>query len=214
MSEYIKYPRTPHLPWSRGASDDDIFVSKKATEHFAQMSEIVITEKMDGENTTLYSDYLHARAIVGIDHPSRTWVKALHGSIKHAIPQGWRICGENLYAKHSIHYNSLDSYFQVFAVFDDCNVCLNWTDTVSVATMLGLITVPLLYKGKWDIKLFKQFDDRIANTDNFEGYVVRNAEAFSYDKYADNIAKYVRINHIKTSEHWRNQAMVINQLRE
>ena len=56
----VKYPRTFHLPYSpqRGEGDkvlpsDDIFRGKP----------VVVTEKMDGENTTLYADYLHARSI-------------------------------------------------------------------------------------------------------------------------------------------------------
>lgn len=36
---------------------------------------VVITEKMDGENTTLYRDGLHARSLDSRHHPSRNWVK-------------------------------------------------------------------------------------------------------------------------------------------
>lgn len=48
-----KYPRTPHLPWSPGATKDDVRCIN--TEIFTG-KRVVITEKMDGENTTLYSD--------------------------------------------------------------------------------------------------------------------------------------------------------------
>lgn len=213
MTQYIKYPRTPHLPWSRGASDDDIFATQKLIAHFAQMREVVVTEKMDGENTSLYPDHMHARAIIGIDHPSRSWVKSLHAKIKHEIPHGWRICGENLYAKHSIEYHNLDSYFMVFAIFDDQNQCLSWDDTVSYCSILGLITVPVLYKGTWNTRNMMEFDKKF-DKDTFEGYVVRNSGSFCYDDYGDNIAKYVRPNHVKTSDHWRNQVLTINSLKE
>ena len=43
----IKYPRTFHLPWSPGATSDDKML--KSIEHFIG-KEVVITEKMDGEN--------------------------------------------------------------------------------------------------------------------------------------------------------------------
>jgi hypothetical protein len=46
---YIKYPRTPHLPWSESLDDDD-FVIEDVDALFE--NEIVMTEKMDGENTT------------------------------------------------------------------------------------------------------------------------------------------------------------------
>ena len=61
-----------------------------------------MTEKLDGENTTLYADGLHARSLDSAHHPSRTWVKALQARIGHAVPKGWRVCGENMFARHSI----------------------------------------------------------------------------------------------------------------
>lgn len=50
--------------------------------------------------------------------PSRDWIKALHGQIAHEIPEGWRLCGENLYARHSIAYDALPSYFTLFSIWD------------------------------------------------------------------------------------------------
>lgn len=46
MKQY-KYPRTPHLPWSPGATSDDKYIS--SFESF-RGKQIVVTEKMDGEN--------------------------------------------------------------------------------------------------------------------------------------------------------------------
>lgn len=85
-----KYPRTPHLPWSPGVSDDDILLN---TASFFENKQVVVTEKMDGENTTVYRDFIHARSIDSRFHPSRTWVKAMQAQIGYQIPDGWRICG-------------------------------------------------------------------------------------------------------------------------
>src|SRR3546814_8478297 len=70
---------------------------------------VIVTEKMDGENTTLYRDYIHARSVDGRSHPSRDWVKQFRSGIAADIPEDWRVCGENLFAKHSIHYTALRS---------------------------------------------------------------------------------------------------------
>jgi RNA ligase len=94
-----KYPRTPHLPWSPGASEDDVKLDGCLK---FQGREVVVTEKMDGENTSLYRNGLHARSLDSRHHPSRDWIKAWHGGIAHHIPEGWRLCGENVYARHSI----------------------------------------------------------------------------------------------------------------
>jgi hypothetical protein len=53
----------------------------------------------------------------------------------HLIPSGWRICGESLYALHSIHYQALPSYYIVFAVHDGERF-LSWDDTVSFCAAL------------------------------------------------------------------------------
>src|SRR5579863_5868310 len=113
---YFKYPRTPHLPWSPGATDDDKMLG--SIEHFVG-KQIVVTEKMDGENTSLYRDHSHARSLDSQMHPSRTMLRQMHATIKHEIPEGWRICGENLFAKHSIHYSNLPSYFLVFGIYNE-----------------------------------------------------------------------------------------------
>lgn len=112
-----------HLPWSRGYTDDDKIL--RNTDHFTGQ-EVVITEKMDGENTTMYPGFIHARSLDSKDHPSRHYVKTLHGGIKYLIPEGYRLCGENVYAKHSLLYSALPSYFMLFSVWNELNVCLSW----------------------------------------------------------------------------------------
>jgi ATP-dependent RNA circularization protein (DNA/RNA ligase family) len=212
--EYYKYPKTWHLPWSPHNKRDD---RKLADTECFNGREVVITEKMDGENTTLYSDHIHARSISSADHPSRSWVKKLHGEIKHLIPDGMRICGENLYAKHSILYDNLDSYFLVFAIFID-NTCLSWSDTLEYCAGLDLYHVPTVSKFTWDDEHAREMAYNIElwpmTYPNKEGYVVRVMDAFNLDDWEHSIAKYVRPNHIQTDEHWMEQEVIPNGLRK
>jgi hypothetical protein len=172
--------------------------------------EVVVTAKMDGENTTMYSDYLHARSLDYQPHPSRTWVRGAHARVAHDIPAEWRVCGENLYAKHSIYYEHLTSYFQVFSVWDHTNTCLDWDSTVEWATLLGFEPVPVLYRGSWDeAKVRMSFAPRFRD-DECEGYVVRLAAGFPYRRFRHCVAKYVRANHVTTDDHWRHAAVVPN----
>ncbi len=60
MNNRYKYPRTPHLKWSPGRSADDV---ELATTEAFEGEEVVVTVKLDGENTTIYRDYLHARSL-------------------------------------------------------------------------------------------------------------------------------------------------------
>jgi hypothetical protein len=207
----VKYPRTFHVPWSPGATSDDKTLSDLS--HF-EGQEVVVTVKLDGENCTLYRDGLHARSLEYDAHASRDWVKALHARIAHEIPEGWRICGENLYAQHSIHYKYLASYFQVFSIWDGLR-CLDWDTTCAYASMLGLKTVPVLYRGEWDKKLISNLCGPGAgayNGDLLEGYVIRLASDFRYGAFKRSVAKYVRANHVTTSDHWKSQQVVPNGL--
>ncbi|GAA0853286.1 hypothetical protein GCM10008915_73720 [Bifidobacterium pullorum subsp. gallinarum] len=70
--------------------------------------------------------------------------------IKYRIPEGYRICGENAYAKHSLLYSALPSYFLLFSVWNEHNVYLSWDETEDWADRLGLAAVPVLYKGIWN----------------------------------------------------------------
>lgn len=194
----IKYPRTLHLPWSLGRTDDDKTLSN--IDHFKSM-DIVVTEKLDGENTTLYSDYSHARSIDSKHHPSRDWVKNLQYQIGWMIPHNWRICGENMYAAHSIKYDKLTSFFYVFSVWNSENQCLSWSDTVKFCEELNLKTVPVLYEGAWPDDFSNLLKPAFSNEP--EGYVIRNADSFSYEDFSLNMAKYVRENHVQTDSNWR-----------
>jgi hypothetical protein len=204
-----KYPRTPHLPWSPGATSDDRVL--KSIAHFEGWP-VVATAKLDGENTTIYRDGLHARSLDGAHHESQNWVRALQGQIGHEIPEGWRVCGENLFARHSISYTGLPSYFQVFSIWNEKNVALSWDETVEWCELLGLATVPVLWRGIWNEEIVRGLYRPTFEGNELEGLVVRVAASFSYQNFAQCLAKYVRANHVQTDKHWKSQAVVPNEL--
>ena len=207
-----KYPRTYHVPWSKGFTSDDKVL--KDLSHFDRMP-IVITEKRDGENTTLYTDHYHARSIDSIDHESRHWLKQFWSTFRHDIPTTLRICGENLYAKHSIGYEDLDTYFEVFSIWEG-EVCLSWEDTKLWCNLLGLKHVPVLWEGVYEydmsIPLPNSFSDDIF-FDRIEGYVIRLADEFLYDDFKISVAKWVRKGHVQTNQHWMHSEIIPNKLR-
>lgn len=207
-NERIKYPRTPHLPWSPGVDPDDKILD--TFDHFFGQ-EVVVTEKMDGENTTVYSDYMHARSIDSPHHVSRDWVKAIQARISYDLPQGWRICGENLYAKHSLKYTDLSDYFQVFSIWDEDNEALSWDETVQWCQLLNLTVVPVLWRGIWDKDAVRNIT---VDETRQEGYVVRLADSFPFEQFDQSIAKWVRKNHVQTDQHWRQGQIEPNELKD
>jgi hypothetical protein len=205
-----KYPRTPHLPWSLGKSKDD--ESWLTAEPFFK-KDIVITEKMDGENTTIYSDgTVHARSLDSQDHPSRHWIKAWAKEWQFFLPEDWRIVGENCYAEHSIHYNDLASYFLVFAIINEYDICLSWEEVENFCYILGLHTVPVLARtNTLDTTTIYNMQQLVASN-QMEGYVVRLADSFPMWELNTSVAKYVRADHVQTDDHWLNKPVKKNGL--
>lgn len=203
-----KYFRTFHLPWSESVADDDIV----RTSPFKNSDNVIVTLKLDGENTSLYpSGKIHARSVDSVNHPSRNWVKQYWQERSYNLPEMWRVCGENLYAKHSIHYTDLESYLYVFSIWDDNNNCLSWEDTKEWCSLLDLVLVPVIYQGEYNEDLIKK--SFLPYKEQHEGYVIRNADSFHYDKSSSNIAKYVRKNHVQTDSHWMFQEIIPNVLK-
>ena len=207
--KWVKYPRTYHLPNSPGRTDDDRVLQDTSC---FQGKRVIITEKRDGENTTLYTDYVHARSVDSASHPTKDWIKNYQSQIGWNIPQGWRVCGENLWAKHSIAYDNLASYFEAFSIWDDTNTCLAWDSSLEWFGLIGVEHVPVLYDGPWDDSLMERFIPK--DTDQQEGFVVRLAERFHYSRFRVSVAKWVREGHVQTSHHWRRQKIEKNKLKE
>lgn len=207
--DYVKYPRTYHLPTSPGRTKDDRVLEN--TNVFAG-KKVIITEKMDGENTTIYQDHVHARSINSDNHPSRSWVKNLASKLGWLLDDGWRICGENMWAKHSIHYTDLEDYFLGFSMWHN-NKCLSWRNTTEWFELLGVKSVPVLYEGVFHDDLIGYFANLTTNKENREGFVIRLADSFLYGQFRHCVAKYVRENHVQTSHNWKREKIVRNKLK-
>jgi hypothetical protein len=213
---YVKAPRTYHCPWSENLQNDDKMHKDIS---FLLNKPVVVSVKLDGEGSSLYPDYMHARSINSGQHESRSWLKALHGQIAHDIPVNFRVCGENVYAKHSIYYQHLKTYFYVFSIWNENNISLNWDETCEYAELLGLSTVPEICFGTYktiedmrnDIDTnLKKYSETCK--DEIEGYVIRLAGRIAYKDYRISCGKFVRKNHVQTSENWMTQPVVPNKL--
>jgi hypothetical protein len=217
FTDRVKYMRTFHLPWSPGVNRDDR--TMRNLDAF-EGQEVMICEKLDGENTTMYPDYLHARSINSDNHPSRAWVKNEWAQKGYNIPQGWRVCGENMFAKHAIHYtkekgNALDTYFYMFSIWDERNMCLSWSQTEEWAELLGFTLVPVFYKGIWDMSVIEALNKRMeTNLNTIEGYVVRLSREYHYSEFKNICGKYVRKGHVDNNHgHWAQQKITKNELK-
>lgn len=210
--KYVKYPRTMHLPWSPGMHDDDRMMPDVSV---FEGKRVIVMEKLDGENTTMYDDYIHARSITSGNHPSRNWIKSFHGLICNNIPDQWRVSVENLFAKHSILYKDLDTYAYGFALWNENNVLLDWETTLEWFQLIGITPCPHFYWGVYDKKAIQAaYENSVANHHEAEGYVIRVDEPFHFSEFKRKVGKYVRKGHVQTTKHWMyGQPVEPNQLK-
>lgn len=208
----MKYPRTYHVPFSPGATKDDKKLKDGWFEYY-RGKEIVLTEKLDGENSCLCQKGVFARS-----HAAETrspWSINLWGDdglywkVKGFIDDDLLVFGENLYGEHSIHYSKLKDYFHVFACYNETtDKWWSWDDVKFVSKVLGVPHVPTLWRGKAESEdqikeiIFQTMNMPSAYGDTKEGVVMRLTDEFDGDEFPNYVCKYVRPNHVQTDEHW------------
>ena len=229
MENIDKYPRTYHFPFSPGATSDD----KKAPADYWKPwydKYLVITEKLDGENSCITRDANFART--HSTPASDLWNYNLWmpggrlDSLRQKIGKNEFVFGENMYAVHSIEYTKLTSDFYVFGageMTDDGLKFYSWSDVELMANILDLPTVPVLRKNFKFAREYAQTESQIEfeakRLESYvlpnyysgpselgpvkEGIVVRVMDSFMKDDFSKSVLKYVRKDHVQTDVHWR-----------
>ncbi|MEL6718568.1 MAG: RNA ligase family protein [Bacteroidota bacterium] len=141
MSSSKKYNRTLHAQISLGTTSDDRFMPDGYVSAFAKMDELVLTEKLDGQNNCFNKYGVFARShIAPSTHP---WDKPLRERwelLKNDLGD-LEVFGENMYGIHSIAYQKLESFFYVFGIREH-DLWLSWEEVKFYAAMLDFPTVP------------------------------------------------------------------------
>lgn len=222
FDQHMKYPRTFHLPWSPGMHNDDRMMADVS---MFEGRTVIVMEKLDGENTTMYSNHIHARSVASSNHPSRSWIKSFHARLQADIPPMWRVNVENMYAKHSILYRDLATYAYGFAIWDEDNYILPWATTLEWFQLLGITPCPVIFHGQYDqsaidaayrqYKKDRELTESHVGEKQIEGYVVRVDEPFHVGQFKNMVGKYVRKDHIITTQHWMHgQPITPNVLKD
>jgi hypothetical protein len=201
-----KYNRTYHLPWSPGSTSDDKI--SKIIDSLIGV-DIVITEKLDGENCGMTNNGVYARSHATFT--TSAWsreVRQLHDlKVRGNLDEDVFIFGENMEGIHSIEYSNLKYYFYIFGVRDN-NIWIPWESVEEYSYLLDIPTVPVLFKGVVNSeKELKDIVDKLVSEKSElggerEGIVVRNAGMFHNDDFKNNVMKWVRKDHVQTDDHW------------
>ncbi len=127
-NQIIKYPRTPHLSGSRlQPGDEDL--SQIPFEEI-KGRHIVIEEKMDGANSGISFDDDGTMLLQSRGHfltggyrerhydLMKQWAGVHREEFREVLKNRYIMYGEWLYAKHSVYYDALPSYFMEFDIYD------------------------------------------------------------------------------------------------
>lgn len=181
----MKFPRTPHLPGSKGTSDD-----LHMNYHYNGM--VIATEKMDGSNIMMNREHFITRKGASSRYSLGEWASPMYqvfNNIGYKIPKNIWIAGEFLHWRKTINYNQLDSSYMMFGAIKN-NKVLSWEDTKNLSQDLGIPLVKELSSidtfDKVLLQAHKNWDTEK------EGFVIRPIDSFQLPQYSTMVAKWVR----------------------
>lgn len=141
MEANDKYGRCLHAKISLGTTSDDRFMPDGYVKVFADMPDLVMTEKLDGQNNCFKKDGVFARSHVApTSHPWDKPMRERWQLIKNDLGS-LELFGENMYGIHSVAYKNLESYYYLFAAREN-GKWLSWEEVKFYAEMFDFPTVP------------------------------------------------------------------------
>lgn len=223
MTDFFRFPHTPHLAWLGPGKprDDKVLALQEVSEILA--GDVVVEEKVDGANLGFsVSDdgelrgqnrgsYLDLDAPQGQWKPLKRWLATRRQALIDALAPNLMLFGEWCYAVHSVRYTRLPDWFLAFDVYDRSTGAFWSVDRRNeLAGTLGIVTVPELSRGRHSVESLpsllgkSQFADGQA-----EGlYVRREASGLLSAR-----AKLVRAEFAWAIEvHWSKRKLEENQL--
>ncbi|WP_426576492.1 RNA ligase family protein [Xenorhabdus stockiae] len=211
-----KYGRTFHYPFSPGTTSDDR-INHDWWQDIHNITHLIHTEKLDGENNCLNQHGVFARSHAAPTQSAWTQQIRQRWQLMKGDLGNIEIFGENLYAIHSIEYRHLEEYFFVFAVRMK-DMWLSWEEVKFYADLFDFPTIPeivipetrnepafidnIIQTAKQE-SYFSSWDTKTKQSCSMEGIVSRNAGEYSVTDFSHNVFKYVRKNHVKTDIHWK-----------
>ncbi len=222
MSEFFRFPNTPHLLWlGQGLPRDDKILSNQEIATLLQ-DEVLIEEKLDGANLGISLDnqnelraqnrgqYL-PQPFSGQFSRLNSWLGQHGETLKQTLTPELILFGEWCAARHSLDYNQLPDWFLLFDVYDrKAGKFWSVERRNALAQALNFTTVPLLKRTRITCdQLVELLDDTQSRYRNgkIEGIVIRSDSPL----WCENRAKLVNREFVQAIEdHWRSRAIEWN----
>ncbi|MBP7778696.1 MAG: RNA ligase family protein [Acidobacteria bacterium] len=223
MTEFFRFPHTPHLAWLGAGRprDNKVLAPHEVCELLA--GDVVVEEKVDGANLGLSVShdgtlrgqnrgrYLDLEVPQGQWKPLKRWLSTRRHALAEALGQDLMLFGEWCYAVHSVRYTRLPDWFLAFDVYD-LRKAEFWSANrrTELARSLDIVTVPERGRGHYDVAGLKALLGKSQVSDGAaEGlYVRREANGVLAAR-----AKLVRAEFAQAiEEHWSKRQLEENQL--
>jgi ATP-dependent RNA circularization protein (DNA/RNA ligase family) len=224
MSEFFRFPHTPHLAWLAPGEPRDDKLLTLVDANALLVDEVVVEEKLDGANlgisigadgqlrTQNRGQYL-VEPFTGQFSRLSTWLGQHRYELIDTLGNQLILFGEWCAAKHSLDYETLPDWFLLFDVYDrEQGRFWSTTRRNALAASLELTVVPQLIRGSVTLDLLKNLLVNLSSQfrqGQLEGLVIRREST----DWCESRAKLVRAEFTQTiSEHWRRRAIQWNRL--
>jgi ATP-dependent RNA circularization protein (DNA/RNA ligase family) len=168
MSDFFRFPHTPHIAWlGKGQPRDDKVLAVDEANRFLR-EPVVLEEKVDGANLGLSigSDGVVRAQSRGRYLPTpytgqfsrlNAWLACHESALHDALGDNRILFGEWLAATHSIAYDRLPDFFVVFDVYDrSCQRFWSTARRNALAERLDLCVIRSLGTGHFELAELKR----------------------------------------------------------
>ena len=224
MTDFFRFPHTPHIAWlATGEPRDDKVLSPDEAE-ILLAGDVVLEEKLDGANlgfSVSVDGVLRAQnrgqylpqPFHGQFARLGPWLAAHEDKLFDALGTQLVAFGEWCAARHSLDYELLPDWWLVFDVYDRSTERFWSTARRNAwAADLGLMTVPRLHAGHVDLRQLREWvhaKHSQFRQGHLEGLVIRREN----DDWLELRAKLVRADFTQAIEsHWRSRALEWNRV--
>ncbi|MCC7418296.1 MAG: RNA ligase family protein [Acidobacteria bacterium] len=223
MSEFVRFPRTPHLLWlGPGAPRDDKLLSPAEAGELLSHP-VIIEEKLDGTNLGLSigedgelrvqnrGSYVPVESPHPQFKPLRRWLSVRRQSLVQTLGRDLIVFGEWCHARHTVPYTRLPDWFVAFDIFDR-TAGRFWSAERRdrIVAGIGLAVVPRLAEGRFDLRSVQGLlgGSRVGDGPAEGIYVRRDHGGFLQGR-----AKLVRPEFtLAIGEHWQRRRLTPNRI--
>ena len=224
MSDFFRFPHTPHLAWMGEGSPRDDKVMTPSEVRDLLSGKVVVEEKLDGANLGFSLGTDGTVRMQNRGHYLRppfqgqfarldAWLTHHEEALFDGLGEHLILFGEWCAARHSLAYDKLPDWLLVFDVYD--RIAKRFWSTPrrnELASRIRLGTVPALDEGHTTMPKLKTLVESGAShyrRGPLEGVVIRAENP----EWLEARAKLVRPDFIQhMGDHWRSRALVWNQL--